>query len=108
MVSNLYFFLVKSAVFNIRLSTFSVPSGSRAMIFEVARKPKFKDGLMVGMGWMDGISKVSFNFLWIFYVPWISRYYTDSDVFLADSVDLPDISDFFADILTFFHDGWEN
>ena len=36
------------------------------------------------------------------------RYYTDSDVFLADSVDLPDISDFFADILTFFHDGWEN
>ena len=36
------------------------------------------------------------------------EYYTDSDVFLADSVDLPDISDFFADILTFFHDGWEN
>ena len=32
-------------------------------------------------------------------------YYTDSNVFLADSVDLPDISDFFADILTFFHDG---
>ena len=28
-------------------------------------------------------------------------YYTDSDVFLADSLDLPDISDFFADILTF-------
>ena len=23
-------------------------------------------------------------------------------------MDLPDISDFFADILTFFHDGWEN
>ena len=29
-------------------------------------------------------------------------YYTDSDVFLADSVDLPDIWDFLADILTFF------
>ena len=26
-------------------------------------------------------------------------YYTDSDVFLADSVDLADISDFFADYL---------
>ena len=35
------------------------------------------------------------------------RYYTDSNVFLADSVDLPDISNFFADILTFFHDGWK-
>ena len=35
----------------------------------------------------------------------VSSYYTDSDVFLADSVDLADISDFFADILTFFHDG---
>ena len=33
-------------------------------------------------------------------------YYRDSDVFLADSVLLPDILDFFADILTFFHDGW--
>ena len=32
-------------------------------------------------------------------------YYIDSHVFLADSVDLADISDFFADILTFFHDG---
>ena len=32
--------------------------------------------------------------------------YIDSDIFLADSVDLADISDFFADILTFFHDGW--
>ena len=27
-------------------------------------------------------------------------YYTDSDVFLADSLDLPDISDFFAKRLT--------
>ena len=35
-------------------------------------------------------------------------YYTDSDVFLADSMDLSDISDFFADILTFYHNGWEN
>ena len=35
-----------------------------------------------------------------------SAYYIHSDVFLADSVDLPDIWDFFADILTFFHDGW--
>ena len=34
-------------------------------------------------------------------------YYTDSNVFLADSLDLPDISDFFADILTFFQNGWE-
>ena len=34
-------------------------------------------------------------------------YYRDSDVFLADSVDLADISDFFADILTFFQNGWE-
>ena len=38
----------------------------------------------------------------------VFNYYTYSDVFLADSVDLPDISDFFADILTFFHGGWEN
>ena len=32
-------------------------------------------------------------------------YYRDSDVFLADSVNLADSSDFFADILTFCHDG---
>ena len=32
-------------------------------------------------------------------------YYKDSDVFLADSVDLADISKIFADILTFFQDG---
>ena len=31
-------------------------------------------------------------------------YYRDSDVFLADSVNLADSSDFFADILTFCHD----
>ena len=30
------------------------------------------------------------------------RYYTDSDVFLADSGDFADITDFVADILTFF------
>ena len=34
------------------------------------------------------------------------RYYTDSDVFLADSVDFADSSDFRADSWTFFHDGW--
>ena len=33
-----------------------------------------------------------------------NSYYTDSDVFLADSVDLGDISDFFADIFTFCRD----
>ena len=35
-------------------------------------------------------------------------YCRDSDVFMADSVLLPDISDFFADVLTFFHDGCYN
>ena len=34
--------------------------------------------------------------------PTLSIYYTDSDVFLTDSVDLADISDFFADIWTLF------
>ena len=33
------------------------------------------------------------------------RYYRDSDVFLADSVDLADISDFLLWYLDFFHDG---
>ena len=32
------------------------------------------------------------------------RYYTDSDFFFSDSVDLCDISDFFADIVTFCRD----
>ena len=34
----------------------------------------------------------------------LGRYYTDSDVFLVDSVDLADISEFFADIFTFHRD----
>ena len=69
--------------------------------------------------WNCGLKKTKFNVhkpktisicpkLTLIYPKATPRYYTDSDVFLADSVDLPDISDFFADILTFFHDGWEN
>ena len=38
---------------------------------------------------------------WIF-VAYEAEYYTDSDVFLADSGDFADITDFVADILTFF------
>ena len=40
----------------------------------------------------------------IFYFWSVFSYYTDSDVFLAESVDLADISDFFADIFTFHRD----
>ena len=36
---------------------------------------------------------------------YLGIYYRDSDVFLADSVNLADSSDFFADISTFCHDG---
>ena len=35
---------------------------------------------------------------------WKNDFYTNSDVFLDDSVDLTDISDFFADILPFGRD----
>ena len=50
--------------FNFLVSTFSVPSGSRADLHDEARKAKFTDGWIDGWTGWDGISKVSFKFLY--------------------------------------------
>ena len=52
---------------NFRVSTFSVPSGSRADLHPRPEGPSLR---MDGMGWMDAISKVSFKFL---YTLWVYR-----------------------------------
>ena len=45
---------------NFRLSNRNVPPGSSDYIYTTMPKAEFTDG----MGWMDGVSKVSFNFLY--------------------------------------------
>ena len=53
--------------------------------------------------WAYSLKKTEY-LLHIISIFWI--YYRDSDVFLADSVDLADISDFFPEYVDFCHDGW--
>ena len=56
--------LVLVGGFNFRLGTNNVPPESSAKPYGEARRAEFD-----GMGWMDGISKVSFNFLhnlWVY------------------------------------------
>ena len=57
---------------NVRVSTFSFPSGSRADLHKRPGGPSLRMEWMDGMGWdgWDGISKVSCIFL---YTLWVSR-----------------------------------